>query len=74
MSWPQFRYHFTRDVENVLRYSIEEAVRRQCRHAGGGSSAGIAEDAVATFRRKMEKRPGGTPIGAAAELPQESKP
>lgn len=58
MSWHQFRYIFDKTVENAMRYSIEEAVRRQCQSAGGGTSVGIADDAVETFKRKMETHTG----------------
>lgn len=54
MGWHQFRYVFDKKVENAMRYSIEEAIRRQCRSAGGGTTVGIADDAVETFKRKME--------------------
>lgn len=53
MTWRQFR--FNPEVERALRYSIAEALRRQCRSAGGGTTEGIVEDAVETFKRKMEK-------------------
>jgi hypothetical protein len=55
MSWWQFRYIFNREVENAMRYSIEEALRRQCRSATGGTTEGIVADAIATFKRKMDK-------------------
>lgn len=58
MSWHQFRYIFSSDVENAMRYSIEEAMRRQCQSAGGGTTEGVARDAVETFKRKMEKHTG----------------
>lgn len=58
MSWNRFGYIFTRDVENAMRYSIKEALRRQCQSAGGGTSDGITEDAIASFKRKMEKHTG----------------
>lgn len=38
-----------------MRYSIEEAMRRQCQQAGGGTTKGITDDAIETFKRKMEK-------------------
>ena len=55
MTWNQFHYIFNQEVENALRYSIKEALRRQCQSAGGGTSEGITEDAIASFKRKMEK-------------------
>lgn len=55
MTWNQFRYYFDGEVERAMRYSIHEAMRRQCRQAGGGTTEGIAEDAIETFKRKMEK-------------------
>jgi len=55
MTWHQFRYHFDGEVERALRYSIHEAMRRQCQTAGGGTTEGIAEDAIETFKRKMAK-------------------
>lgn len=58
MTWRQFRYHFDGEVERAMRYSIHEAMRRQCRSAGGGTTEGIAEDAIDTFKRKMEKHTG----------------
>lgn len=54
MSWQQFKYIFNPEVENAMRYSIEEAVRRQLRKAGGGSAEDVAKDAVETFKRKMD--------------------
>jgi hypothetical protein len=61
MTWQQFRYHFNGEVENAMRYSIHEALRRQCQSAGGGTSEGITEDAIETFKRKMEKYAGERP-------------
>lgn len=58
MGWNQFRYSFSGEVERAMYYSIREAVRRQCQQPGGGTSEGIANDAVATFMRKMEKHIG----------------
>jgi hypothetical protein len=55
MAWHQFRYHFSGEVERAMRYSIQEAIRRQCRTAGGGTTEGITEDAIETFKRKMDK-------------------
>jgi hypothetical protein len=61
VSWNKFAYIFTPQVERALRYSIEEALRRQCRQAFGGRSVDIVEDAIETFKRKMEKNaPGAT--------------
>jgi hypothetical protein len=58
MGWHQFRYIFNREVENAMRYSIHEALRRQCRSVAGGTTDGITEDAVETFKRKMERHTG----------------
>lgn len=58
MSWNTFRYAFDRTVENAMRYSIQEAMRRQCQSPGGGTTEGVADDAVETFKRKMEKHTG----------------
>lgn len=55
MRWRQFRYIFTPEVENAMRYSIHEAMRRQCQSAGGDTPRGIADEAIATFKRKMDK-------------------
>lgn len=55
MNWHQFRYIFTRGVENAMRYSIEEAIRDEAGRAGGGTSAGMADNAVDRFKRKMDK-------------------
>lgn len=55
MTWWQFRYAFSRDVENAMRYSIHEAMRDECQRAGGGTSQGIANNAVERFKQKMEK-------------------
>jgi hypothetical protein len=60
VTWHQFQYHFDGEVERAMRYSIHEAMRRQCRQAGGGTSEGIAEDAIQTFKRKMEKHAPAT--------------
>lgn len=60
MGWHQFRYVFDKTVENAMRYSIQEALRRQCQSAGGGTTEGITEDAIETFKRKMEKHTGRT--------------
>lgn len=60
MAWHQFKYHFDGEVERAMRYSIHEAMRRQCQHAGGGTTENIAEDAIETFKRKMEKHTGAT--------------
>lgn len=59
MGWRQFTYIFSGEVERAMHYSIEEAVRRQCRQPGGGTSKEIARDAVETFKRKMETYTGG---------------
>lgn len=56
MGWHQFRYIFTREIENAMRYSIEEALRRQCRSVTGGTTEGIVTDAIETFKRKMGKQ------------------
>lgn len=61
MGWHQFRYIFNREVENAMRYSIEEAIRRQCQTSTGGTTVGIADDAVETFKRKMGKHAPGHP-------------
>lgn len=58
MGWHQFRYVFDKQVENAMRYSIHEAMRRQCQQAGGGTTEGVANDAIETFKRKMEKHTG----------------
>ena len=58
MNWRTFRYPFNGEVERAMRYSIHEAMRRQCQAAGGGTTEGIAEDAIETFKRKMEKHTG----------------
>lgn len=58
MSWHRFYYAFDKTVENAMRYSIEEALRRQCRQAGGGTTEEIVRDAIETFKRKMEKHTG----------------
>ena len=58
MSWHQFRYIFSNAVENAMRYSIEEAMRRQMNQEALGftpTPAEVAKDAVDTFKRKMEK-------------------
>jgi hypothetical protein len=54
MAWHQFRYIFNREVENAMRYSIHEALRRHQRGTVGAPEA-IAEDAIGAFKRKMEK-------------------
>lgn len=51
MSWQQFKYIFNPEVENAMRYSIEEALRR---HAADAHPQDVAHDAVQTFKRKME--------------------
>lgn len=71
MSWNRFAYIFTRQVENAMRYSIHEALRRQCTTAGGGTSEGIAEDAIATFKRKMEKHAPDGGCDKAFEMAQQ---
>ncbi len=58
MSWQQFRYIFNPEVENAMRYSIEEAMRRQCDKEALGftpTSREVAIDACETFKRKMDK-------------------
>lgn len=55
MSWQQFKYIFNPEVENAMRYSIQEAMRQECRKAGGATSEGVAIAAVESFKRKMEK-------------------
>lgn len=52
MSWHQFRYIFTSEIENAMRYSIHEAMRRQCY---GDEANAVANDAVESFKRKMDK-------------------
>jgi hypothetical protein len=69
MTWHQFRYHFSGEVERAMRYSIHEAMRRQCQQAGGGTTEGIAEDAIETFKRKMEKYAGDTPVSRPHHSP-----
>jgi ribosomal protein S21 len=54
MGWHQFKYIFDKKVENAMRYSMKEAFRRQCQRAGGANSDEIIDDAVETFKRKME--------------------
>lgn len=51
MSWQQFKYILNPEVENAMRYSIEEALRRS---RPGSTREAIAKDAVETFKRKME--------------------
>lgn len=58
MSWHQFRYIFDKQVENALRYSMQEAFRRQITLPGFGTSDQMIEDAIETFKRKMEKHTG----------------
>lgn len=58
MSWHRWRYIFSGEVERAMLYSIQEAMRRQCRQAGGGTTEGVARDAVETFKRKMETYTG----------------
>lgn len=75
MGWKQFYYAFDGEVERAMRYAIHEAMREECRSAGGGTTEGVAENAIERFKRKMEKhtgrpaitgqeRPCGTNIGA----------
>jgi hypothetical protein len=68
MTWNSFRYAFSGDVERAMRYSIHEALRRQCRKAAGGNSDEIAEDAIETFKRKMEKHTG---LPLASQKPEQ---
>lgn len=58
MGWNQFYYCFDKQVENAMRYSIEEALRRQWRSRFVGTAEDIALDALETFKRKMEKHTG----------------
>lgn len=71
MSWNRFAYIFTKQVENAMRYSIHEALRRQCQSAGGGTSEGIADDAIETFKRKMERNAPGNGCDKAFEMAQQ---
>lgn len=52
MSWQQFKYIFSRDVEHAMRYSIEEALRRE--DVFDRKTTRIVDDAVESFKRKME--------------------
>lgn len=62
MTWGDFRYIFDKKVENAMRYSIQEAFRHE-RQFGLMSSDRIVEDAIARFKRKMEKHTGETQKG-----------
>jgi hypothetical protein len=59
MGWHEFRYTFDKQVQNAMRYSIEEAVRN-CAHTIAMENEGrqIAQEAVESFKRKMEKHTG----------------